>query len=123
MYKILVCDDEIKIRETFSDYLSAKGFDVTLAGNGEEAVRKTQENDFDLIILDVMMPVMNGLEASSAIRSLDRTDAKEIPIIAMTANAFDDDVSKSIAHGMNDHLAKPVQPDKLFATLGMYLGC
>jgi len=122
---LAVEDNEINM-EIICALLESKNFNVVSAENGVEAVKRFTESEdgfFDVIVMDIMMPVMNGLEASSAIRSLDRTDAKEIPIIAMTANAFDDDVSKSIAHGMNDHLAKPVQPDKLFATLGMYLGC
>ena len=67
--------------------------------------------------MDVRMPVMNGLEAAAAIRALERPDAAEIPIIAMTANAFDEDVQQSLQAGMNAHLSKPVEPDQLYATL------
>ena len=98
MYKILVCDDEIKIRETFRDYLSAKGFDVTLAENGKEAVNKTREEDFDLIILDVMMPVMNGLEACKEIRK-----TKDTPILFLSALGEEQDILDGFRNGCDDY--------------------
>ena len=67
--------------------------------------------------MDVRMPVMDGLSATRAIRDLDRPDAKDVPIIAMTANAFDDDVQRSLQAGMTAHLSKPVEPDRLYETL------
>ncbi len=73
---------------------------------------------FDAVLMDVRMPEMDGLQAAAAIRALDRPDAKTIPIIAMTANAFDEDVQRSLQAGMNAHLTKPVEPERLFATLG-----
>ena len=73
---------------------------------------------YDAILMDVRMPVMDGLEATRAIRDLDRPDAKSIPIIAMTANAFDEDVKQSLQAGMNAHLSKPVEPERLYETLG-----
>ena len=72
---------------------------------------------YDAILMDVRMPVMDGLEATKAIRALDRPDAKTIPIIAMTANVFDEDVERSLAAGMNAHLSKPIEPDRLYETL------
>ena len=75
------------------------------------------EGYYDAILMDMRMPEMDGLEATRAIRALDRTDAKEIPVIALTANAFDEDVQKSLQAGLNAHLSKPVEPDSLFATL------
>lgn len=102
MFKILVCDDEIKIRETFSDYLSVKGFAVTLAQNGEEAVRMTENNDFDLIILDVMMPVMNGLEACKIIRR--KTDT---PILFLSALGEEQDILDGFRNGCDDYIVKP----------------
>lgn len=102
MFKILVCDDETKIRETFSDYLSAKGFAVTLAQNGEEAVRMTENNDFDLIILDVMMPVMNGLEACKIIRR--KTDT---PILFLSALGEEQDILDGFRNGCDDYIVKP----------------
>ena len=67
--------------------------------------------------MDVRMPVMDGLSATKAIRAIDRADARTIPIIAMTANAFDEDVQRSLQVGMNAHLSKPVEPDRLYQTL------
>ena len=72
---------------------------------------------YDAILMDMRMPEMDGLEATRAIRELDRPDAKTIPIIALTANAFDEDVQRSLQAGLNAHLSKPVQPETLFETL------
>ena len=72
---------------------------------------------YDAILMDIRMPVMDGLAATAAIRALDRRDAKHIPIIAMTANAFDEDVQQSLQAGMNAHLSKPVEPDHLYQIL------
>ena len=96
---------------------------VMLAHNGREAVdafKKSSEGSIDAILMDVMMPQMNGLEATQAIRALPRADAKEVPIIAVTANAFAEDVRTALAAGMNDHIAKPVDNAKLLETLGKY---
>ena len=71
---------------------------------------------------DVRMPVMEGLSATRAIRSLERSDAKSVPIIAMTANVFDEDVERSLQSGMNAHLSKPVEPDILYETLSKLIG-
>ena len=90
------------------------------AENGQIAVemfRKSAVGEYSAILMDVRMPVMNGLEATKVIRSLDRADAKEIPIIALTANAFDEDVQRSLQAGMNAHLSKPVESEHLFETL------
>ena len=76
---------------------------------------------YDAILMDIRMPVMDGLAAARAIRALDRPDAKSIPIIAMTANAFDEDVQQSLQAGMNAHLSKPVEPENLYETLGRTL--
>jgi CheY-like chemotaxis protein len=75
------------------------------------------EGYYDAILMDVRMPVMDGLTATREIRALERPDAKTIPIIAMTANVFDEDVEHSLTAGMNAHLTKPIEPDRLFATL------
>ena len=84
---------------------------VDVARNGQEAVDMFSENKvgrYDLILMDIMMPVMNGLDATKAIRDLDRADAKTVPIIAMTANAFAEDVARCKEAGMNEHIAKPI---------------
>ena len=76
---------------------------------------------YDLILMDIMMPVMNGLDATKAIRDLDRADAKTVPIIAMTANAFAEDVARCKEAGMNEHIAKPLELDKLNDVLKQWL--
>ena len=93
-------------------------------GNGQIAVDMFSEHPagyYDAILMDIRMPVMDGLAAARAIRALDRPDAKSIPIIAMTANAFDEDVKQSLQAGMNAHLSKPVEPENLYETLGRML--
>ena len=85
---------------------------MTKTWDGQEAVelfRNSEPGEFDVILMDIMMPVMNGYEAAKMIRSLDREDAKAIPIIAMTANAFEEDAKRCFAAGMTAHLAKPFQ--------------
>ena len=79
--------------------------------------KESRAGDYAAILMDVRMPEMDGLEAASAIRSLDREDAKKIPIIALTANAFDEDVQRSLQAGMNAHLSKPVDSEQLLRTL------
>ncbi len=97
---------------------------MTKTWDGQEAVelfRNSEPGEFDVILMDIMMPVMNGYEAAKMIRSLDREDAKEIPIIAMTANAFTEDKLKAKEAGMDEHIAKPVEPQKLYQILCEYL--
>ena len=79
--------------------------------------RDHPEGYYDAILMDVRMPEMDGLDATVAIRKLDREDAKKVPIIALTANAFDEDVQRSLQAGMNAHLSKPIQPEHLYRTL------
>ena len=84
--------------------------------NGEEALKKFESSEvgqYDMIFMDVQMPVMNGYEATQAIRNCSHPMAKKIPIIAMTANAFEDDVRQALDSGMNAHIAKPIDMDKL----------
>jgi signal transduction histidine kinase/ActR/RegA family two-component response regulator len=100
--------------------LEKEGMKVTTAANGEialDAFRRSPGHFFDAVLLDIRMPVLNGLETARAIRSLDRSDAKTVPVIAMTANAFDSDVEESLKAGMNAHLSKPIDPEKLYDTL------
>ena len=96
--------------------LEDEGAQVTTAANGKQAVERFQSSPpgtFDAILMDVMMPVMDGLAATRAIRALDRTDAASIPILAMTANAFKEDAEKCFAAGMNAHLTKPLRPEEM----------
>ena len=89
---------------------------MTKAWNGQKAVelfRKSESGEFDVILMDIMMPVLNGYEAARRIRSLDREDAKKIPIIAMTANAFTEDRIRAKEAGMDEHVAKPVDVELL----------
>ena len=100
--------------------LQMHGMEADLAENGQIALDKFSshpEGYYDAVLMDMRMPVMGGLEATRAIRALPREDAKKIPIIALTANAFDEDVEKSMMAGLNAHLSKPLQPDLLFETL------
>ena len=93
---------------------------VDLAENGKIALDKFsehEENFYDAILMDMRMPEMDGLETTRRIRMLDREDARTIPIIALTANAFDEDVQRSLQAGLNAHLTKPVESDRLYETL------
>ena len=116
---LLVEDNELnmEIAETF---LTDAGAVVTKAYNGQEAVQVFSDSapgDFEVILMDVMMPVMNGYEATGMIRTLDRPDAKTIPIIAMTANAFAEDIEASHNAGMNEHITKPLEIPKMMAAI------
>ena len=100
--------------------LENAGMQVSPVGNGKEAVElfvSSDEGFFDLVALDVMMPVMGGLDAARAIRALARQDAARVPIVAMTANAFEDDVRRSIDAGMNAHIVKPLDGAKMLAVM------
>ena len=102
------------------ELLTMKEAQIDHAENGRivlDMFKESAEGYYDAILMDVRMPEMDGLEATAAIRALDRKDAKTIPIIAMTANAFDEDVQRSLQAGMNAHLSKPVEPDHLYQTL------
>ena len=108
---ILLAEDNELNMEIAEFMLQNEGAEVTKAWNGQEAVelfRKSKPGEFDVILMDIMMPVMNGYEATKKIRSLDREDAKMIPIIAMTANAFTEDRLRAKEAGMDEHIAKPV---------------
>ena len=118
--RILLAEDMEINADIMMDILSLREVEADHAENGQIAVemfRKSAVGEYSAILMDVRMPVMNGLEATEAIRSMDRADAKEIPIIALTANAFDEDVQRSLQAGMNAHLSKPVESEHLFETL------
>lgn len=102
MYRILIADDEIKIRMTLKDYLSAKGFDVTLAKDGETAVYSAETESFDLIILDVMMPNTDGLTACKQIREF-----TDIPILFLSALGEEENLLKGYRYGADDYIVKP----------------
>ena len=117
---ILLAEDNELNMEIAEFVLQNEGADVTKAWNGQEAVelfRNSKPGEFNVILMDIMMPVVNGYEATKMIRSLDREDAKKIPIIAMTANAFTEDRIKAKAAGMDEHIAKPVDVELLIKVI------
>ena len=118
--KILLAEDMPVNAEIMMMVLQMREMEADLVENGKIALEKFQnspENYYDAILMDMRMPEMDGLEATQRIRALPRPDAKTIPIIALTANAFDEDVQRSLQAGLNAHLSKPVEPDVLFETL------
>ena len=118
--KILVVEDMPVNAEIMMMILEMRGMISDHAENGKIAVEKFAESPpgfYDAILMDIRMPVMDGLKATEAIRALDHPDAKTVPIIAMTANAFDEDVQRSLKAGMNAHLTKPADPEHLYKTL------
>ena len=118
--RILMAEDVAINAEIMKTLLEMRQMTVECAENGKIVVDKYAASPgyyYDAILMDVRMPEKNGLEATADIRNLDRPDAKSIPIIAMTANAFDEDVERSLQAGMNAHLSKPVEPDRLYETL------
>ena len=123
--RVLLAEDMAINAEIIKQILKMRNIVVDYAENGQIALDKfseSKENYYDAILMDVRMPVMDGLKASSEIRELERPDAKTVPIIALTANAFDDDVKKSLQAGMTAHLSKPVEIDQLFKTLERLIG-
>ncbi len=118
--RILLAEDVEVNAEIMVMVLKMREISVEVAENGRIAVDKftaSEEGYYDAILMDMRMPEMDGLEATRTIRAMERPDAKEIPIIALTANAFDEDVQRSLQAGLNAHLSKPVQPEALFDTL------
>lgn len=119
--KILLAEDNELNREIALTILQMNGFEVTCASDGQEALQLFCSRDpgyFDAILMDIRMPVMDGLESTRRIRTSGRPDARFVPILALTANAFDEDTRKSIGSGMNGHLSKPIQVEKLLELLG-----
>ena len=117
---ILMAEDVIVNAEIMKKIIQACEAEIDHAENGRAALdmfRSSPPGYYDAILMDVRMPEMDGLEAAQAIRALDRPDARTVPIIALTANAFDEDVQRSLQAGMNAHLSKPVEPGRLYRTL------
>ena len=118
--RVLMAEDVEQNAEILTDLLELEEIEAEHARNGEMAVKMFSEKPqgyFDAILMDVRMPVMDGLSATRAIRAMARPDAKTIPIIAMTANVFDEDVERSLQAGMNAHLSKPIEPDRMYETM------
>ena len=117
--RILIVEDDELNSEIARTLIEAEGITTDVAMNGQEAVDKfcgSEENYYDAILMDIRMPVMNGIEATKRIRNTDRLDAFTVPIIAMSANAFDEDMKKSVECGMNGHLTKPIDMAKVMQT-------
>lgn len=121
---ILIVEDKRINMEIVKGFLEDTELIIDEARNGKDAVEKFKESEegtYDLIFMDIRMPVMKGDEATATIRSLDRSDSKTIPIIAMTANALESDVENSYRCGMNGHISKPIEPDEVYRCLNKWL--
>ena len=117
MAKILIADDDRNICELLRLYLVKEGYETCIANDGEAAVQMYEREKPDLLLLDVMMPRMDGCEAARTIRALLRPDAGTVPVIAVTANAFAEDIAATTAAGMNAHVSKPIDFAVLLQTL------
>lgn len=120
---LLVEDNDLNL-EIAKFHLEQENVKVYTAMNGAEAVEMFEKSEigfYDIILMDIMMPIMDGLEATKKIRSMNRADALAIPIVAMSANAFEEDIKKSLEAGMNDHLIKPLDGKKVIDTIKEYL--
>ena len=123
---VLLCEDHPLNAQIITRLLGKKGVAVDVAENGKlgtEMFLDSADGHYDAVLMDIRMPVMDGLEASKIIRSFKavRKDAERIPIIALTANAYDSDVKNCLSAGMNSHLAKPIEPELLFSTLNLFI--
>ena len=121
----LVVEDNELNQEIAKFILMELGLEVTIASNGQEAVEifaASAPDFYQIIFMDVMMPVMNGYDATRTIRGMDRSDAKKIPIVAMTANAFAEDVKAAKDAGMSEHTTKPLEPEVMEDVLLRWLG-
>ena len=117
--RVLLVDDQTLVRAGFRALLDSEP-DLEVVGeavDGREAIQLARQHRPDVVLMDIRMPVMDGYEATRAIRALPRADAAAVPIIAMTADAFEDDVKKCREAGMNEHIAKPIDPEKLYMVL------
>ena len=118
--RILLCEDHPLNAEIVTRLLQKAGCETVWKENGEKGLDEFNDSApgwYDAILMDIQMPVMNGLEATKAIRKLNRSDAGTIPILAMTANAYDSDMQETQEAGMNAHLSKPVDPQELYTAL------
>ena len=121
---ILAAEDNNLDMEILHFFLEDLNCVVTEARDGQQAVdtfRREPAGTFQLILMDVMMPNLDGLEAAHQIRTMGKEDSRTIPIVAASANAFDEDIKRSLASGMNAHLSKPIEPDKLAEMLSQML--
>lgn len=124
--RVLLAEDNDINREIAVELLRMRDVSVDTVENGKRAVEAFEASapgDYDAVLMDIQMPVMNGYEAAEAIRTIKRKDAKTIPILALTANAFAGDVGKARSSGMNDHIAKPIDPEHLYSVLQQWTSC
>ena len=120
--RILIVDDQFVNRIIVKEMLKRYDVEITEAGDGGEAVTVVEENPpFDIILMDVMMPDVDGLEATRRIRALSDPSRSSVPVIAMTGDASDEDISAALVAGMNDHIAKPVDSDILVEKIYGYI--
>jgi len=121
---VLIAEDNKMNMEIACSLLESRGFNVDCAENGRIACNMfagSDEGTYEAVLLDIRMPVMDGIEAARTIRAMDRSDSKTIPLIAMSADAFEEDISRSLSNGINAHLIKPIDPNELFRTLSAFI--
>ena len=117
---VLLCEDNKINADIAARLMSNKGIIVDSAANGKLGLEKFQASIpgfYAVVLMDLRMPVLDGYQATKQLRGLERADAKKIPVIAMTADAFEEDVKMCLEVGMNDHVAKPIEPQKLYMAL------
>jgi two-component system sensor histidine kinase/response regulator len=122
--RLLLCEDNALNTEIACELLKSCGAAVDTAADGRiglELFQRQAPGTYAAILMDMRMPVMNGVDATRAIRALNRPDSKTVPIIAMTANAFEEDVQAALDNGMNDHIAKPISLHVVMETLAKYI--
>jgi CheY-like chemotaxis protein len=115
--RVLLAEDNAVNQRLAVRLLENHGHSVTVAADGAQAVAAVKDNDFDLVLMDVQMPNMDGLEAAAAIRTLERGTARHIPIVAMTAHAMKGDLERCLAAGMDGYISKPIQPDRMMEVI------
>nr|WP_321454137.1 response regulator [uncultured Carboxylicivirga sp.] len=114
---VLLVEDNVLNQKLIFLNLSKYGFIIDIANNGQEALNKLDSNEYDLILMDLMMPIMDGLETTVAIRDKEKTTKEHMPIIGLTANTYDADREKCLAHGMDEYMAKPFDLKEFFTNL------
>lgn len=120
--RVLLVEDEEMMQTMLQLMIKNKGYDVIVASNGAEAVDMWKNEDFDLIIMDLQMPLLDGIGATRAIRSMEEGGEGKVPIIALTAHAFPEDRSRCESAGMDDYLTKPIDFGQFYSLLEKYLG-
>ena len=112
--RVLLVEDNVVNQMVAEALLVRRGFDVVLAGNGREGVEAFRRHRFDLVLMDIQMPEMDGFEALAAIRALEQATGRRTPVVALTAHALKEDRDRCLAAGMDDYLSKPIESARLF---------